>query len=241
VQTRDHTEIALRELGASISVAQRVIRLQGRPRLRARELVVPADLSAAAFFLVAALLVPGSEIMIEGAGLNPTRAALLDLLASMGAPIQIIDVREQAGELMGNLLVRHAPVRGGVIQGSLAAAVIDEIPVLAVLGAVSESGLIIKDAGELRVKETDRIATIAENLGRLGVEVQTASDGLRIPGQNRFGAAKLDSFGDHRIAMAFAVAALAADGPCMIRGSEAASVSFPEFWDTLESLCSRES
>jgi 3-phosphoshikimate 1-carboxyvinyltransferase len=238
VPTRDHTEIALRELGASITVAPRVIRLQGRPRLRGRELVVPSDLSSAAFFLVAALMVPGAELRIEGVGLNPTRSALLDLLASMGASLQILEVRELAGELTGNLLVRQGPVRGGVILGSLTAAVIDEIPVLAVLGAASENGLIIKDAGELRVKETDRIATVAENLRRLGVAVQEEPDGLSIPGKSQFRPAELDSFGDHRIAMAFAVAALAADGPCTIRGAEAASVSFPEFWDTLERLCS---
>jgi 3-phosphoshikimate 1-carboxyvinyltransferase len=236
VQTRDHTEIALRELGASIQVQQRVIRLQPRPRLRGRELAVPSDLSSAAFFLVAALLVRGSEVIVEGIGLNPTRTALLDLLASMGAQLRILEVREQAGELIGNLLVRYAPIRGGVIQGSQTAALIDEIPVLAVLGATSETGLIIKNASELRVKETDRIATVADNLGRLGVRVKVSADGLEIPGKQRFHAAELDSFGDHRIAMAFAVAALAADGACVIHGAEAASVSFPEFWDTVEKL-----
>jgi len=236
VQTRDHTEIALREMGGSIQVRQRVIQLQPRPRLRGRELAVPSDLSSAAFFLVAALLVPGSEVIVEGVGLNPTRSALLDLLASMGAQLKILEVREQAGELIGNLLVRYAPIRGGVIRGSQTAALIDEIPVLAVLGATSQTGLIIKDASELRVKETDRIATVADNLGRLGVTVKVAPDGLEIPGNQRFRAAELDSFGDHRIAMAFAVAALAADGPCVIHGAEAAAVSFPEFWDTVEKL-----
>ncbi len=236
VQTRDHTEIALRELGASIRVQQRVIHLQPRPRLRGRDWAVPSDLSSAAFFLVGALLVPGSEVIVEGVGLNPTRSALLDLLASMGAPLKILEVREQAGELIGNLLVRYAPLRGGVIQGSQTAALIDEIPVLAVLGATSQTGLIIKDASELRVKETDRIATVADNLGRLGVTVKVAPDGLQIPGNQRFRAGALDSFGDHRIAMAFAVAALAADGPCVIHGAEAAAVSFPEFWDTVEKL-----
>ncbi len=207
--------------------------------MQGRELAVPSDLSSAAFFLVAALLVPGSEVVIEGVGLNPTRSALLDLLAGMGATLKILDVREQAGELVGNLLVRHGPVRGGVIEGALTPAVIDEIPVLAVLGAVSRDGLIVRNAAELRVKETDRIATVADNLSRLGVEVQVASDGLVVPGRARFRAAELDSFGDHRIAMAFAVAALAADGSCRIRGAEAAGVSFPEFWDTLEGLRQR--
>jgi 3-phosphoshikimate 1-carboxyvinyltransferase len=236
VQTRDHTELALRELGADISVQSRTVRLSPGPRLRGRDLVVPSDLSSAAFFLVAALVTPASEVVIEGVGLNPTRSALLDLLAGMGAPIRILEVREQAGELVGNLLVRHGPVRGGVIRGGLTAAVIDEIPVLAVLGAVSEEGLLVQDARELRVKETDRIATVSENLRRMGVPVQVSEDGLEVPGGQRLRAAELDSFGDHRIAMAFAVAALAAGGPCTIRGAEAASVSFPEFWDTLEGL-----
>lgn len=236
IRTRDHTEIALRELGASISIRQRVIRLEPRPALRGRDLLVPCDLSSAAFFLAAALLVPGSEVILEGVGLNPTRSALLDLLASMGAHLKILDVREQAGELIGNLLVRSTAIRGGVIEGGMTAAVIDEIPVLAVLGASSENGLVIRNASELRVKESDRIATVAENLGRMGVSVRVLEDGLEIPGRARFRAAELDSFGDHRIAMAFAVAALKADGPSTLHGAEAASVSFPEFYDTLERL-----
>jgi 3-phosphoshikimate 1-carboxyvinyltransferase len=235
-QTRDHTELALREFGADICVRGREVRIRPRPRLRGRELRVPSDLSSAAFFLVAALIVPGSEVVIEGVGLNPTRAALLDVLLSMGAKIQVLHMQQTAGEAAGNLLVRSSPVRGGVIQGSLTAAVIDEIPVLAVLGALSENGLAGRDAAELRVKETDRIATVADNLGRLGVQVTVREDGLDIPGGSRFRPAELDSFGDHRIAMACAVAALRAGGPCTIRGAEAASVSFPEFYDTLEQI-----
>ncbi|HYM12910.1 MAG TPA: 3-phosphoshikimate 1-carboxyvinyltransferase [Bryobacterales bacterium] len=244
VRTRDHTEIALRELGASISVRRGVIRVEPRPTLQARHLVVPSDLSAAAFFLVAALMLPGSDVLLQGVGLNPTRSALLDVLASMGGQINVADLREQAGELVGDIRVRSSAVRGGVIQGSAAAAVIDEIPVLAVLGAASEKGLIVKDAAELRVKETDRIATVAENLRRMGVAVTACPDGLEVRGRGPrapeggppFHAAEIDSFGDHRIAMAFAVAALAADGPSTIHGAEAASVSFPEFYETLDRL-----
>jgi 3-phosphoshikimate 1-carboxyvinyltransferase len=236
VRTRDHTELALREFGADICASQREIRLRPRPTLRGCELAVPADLSSAAFFLVAGLIVPGSELVIRGVGLNPTRSALLDLLLGMGAEIKVLEVTQQAGELVGNLLVRASAIRGGVIEGSLTAAVIDEIPVLAVLGALSEEGLVVKDAAELRVKETDRIATIAENLSRLGVAVEVRRDGMTIPGRAQFRAAELDSFGDHRIAMAAAVAALRASGPCTIRGAEAASVSFPEFYETLEKL-----
>ena len=137
---------------------------------------------------------------------------------------------------MGNLAVRGAPCEGGVIEGATTAALIDEIPVLAVLGAASRKGLVVRDAAELRVKETDRIATVAENLGRMGVTVEVAPDGFAVPGNQKFRAATLDSFGDHRIAMAFAVAGLAAEGQSVIEGAEAASVSFPEFYDTLRQI-----
>ncbi len=236
VRTRDHTELALRELGADIDIERRVIRLQGRSKLEGRPLTVPGDLSSAAFFLVAALLVPGSSLVIHGVGLNPTRSTLLDVLVGMGANIRVQDIAQVSGELIGDLLVKHAPVKGGVLEGATTAALIDEIPVLAVLGAMSQEGLTVRDAGELRVKETDRIATIAGNLRRMGVSVDVTPDGFRVPGQQKFHAAELDSFGDHRIAMAFAIAALAADGPCAIENAEAASVSFPEFYNTVQQI-----
>ncbi len=235
-RTRDHSEIALREFGAEVDVRARVISLVGRPRLRALELTVPGDLSSAAFFLVAALLVPGSHIVIESVGLNPTRSELLDFLIAMGADLRVRNLALHAGEPVGDIEVRHSAVRGGVIEKDLTAALIDEIPVLAVLGAASEEGLTVRDAAELRVKETDRIATVAENLGRMGVTVEVFGDGLRVPGRQKFRAAELDSFGDHRIAMAFAVAALAAGGESAIKGAEAASVSFPEFFALVEGL-----
>lgn len=233
VRSRDHTEIALREFGAALTVERQKITLTGRPRLTGRELMVPSDLSSAAFFIVAALLVPGSRLAIHGVGLNPTRSALLDFLAGMGAKIRIPELESRNGELIGEIQVEHAPLRGGIIEGGLTAALIDEIPVLAVLGAATEEGLTVKDAGELRVKETDRIHTVIDNLRRLGVEAQELPDGMVIPGRQKFRAATFDSFGDHRVAMAFAVAALRADGDSIIDGAEAASVSFPEFWDTL--------
>jgi 3-phosphoshikimate 1-carboxyvinyltransferase len=234
VRSRDHTEIALREFGADLRVQGKTITLTGRPKLTGRDLVVPSDLSSAAFFIVAALLLPGSRLAIRGVGLNPTRSALLDFLVGMGAAIRITEVESRNGELAGELLVSSSQVRGGMIENETTAALIDEIPVLAVLGAASEEGLTIRDAGELRIKETDRIATIAENLHRMGVEAEELPDGLAIPGRQRFHAAELDSFGDHRIAMAFAIAALCADGQSTIHGAEAASVSFPEFYETLE-------
>jgi 3-phosphoshikimate 1-carboxyvinyltransferase len=236
VRSRDHTEIALREFGADLRVHGKTIALGGRPTLTGRDLVVPSDLSSAAFFIVAALLLPGSRLAIRGVGLNPTRSTLLDFLAGMGAAIRITEVESRNGELAGELVVTSSQVRGGVIEKDTAAALIDEIPVLAVLGAASEEGLTIRDAGELRIKETDRIATVAENLRRMGVQAEELPDGLAIPGRQRFHAAELDSFGDHRIAMAFTIAALCADGESVIHGAEAASVSFPEFFETLHEV-----
>jgi 3-phosphoshikimate 1-carboxyvinyltransferase len=233
IRSRDHTEIALREFGADVRVAGKTIALAGRPTLTGHDLTVPSDLSSAAFFIVAALLLPGSRLAIRGVGLNPTRSTLLDFLAGMGAAIRITEVESRNGELAGELLVTGSRVRGGTIDKETTAALIDEIPVLAVLGAASEEGLTIRDAAELRIKETDRIATIAENLRRMGVQAEELPDGLAIPGRQRFHAAELDSFGDHRIAMAFAIAALCADGESTIHGAEAAAVSFPEFFETL--------
>ncbi len=236
VRTRDHTEIALGAFGARVDSTGGVIRVEGPARLSARHLTVPGDLSSAAFFLVAAILAPESQLVIEGVGLNPRRAALLDLLLSMGAAIRVRNVSEAHGELSGDLEVTASPIRGGVIEKEMTAAVIDEIPVLAVLGAASEEGIIVRDASELRIKETDRIAAVADNLARMGVSVEVLPDGFQVAGRQRFRAARLDSFGDHRIAMAFAVAALAADGECEIDGAEAASVSFPEFYTALRQV-----
>lgn len=234
--TRDHSELALTALGAEVESIGGTITLQGRPTLKGTELYVPGDLSSSAFFLVAASLRPGSRIAIQGVGLNPTRSYLLDFLASGGASIKVVNISQTTGEVIGDVVVEGRPWRGGVLEKANTAALIDEIPVLAVLGATSQDGLIVRDAGELRVKETDRIATIAENLKRMGVEITVHEDGFEIPGKQSFHAAQLDSFGDHRIAMAFSVAALAADGPCEIHDAGAASVSFPEFYDMLRSL-----
>ncbi len=236
--TRDHSEVALREFGAEVEKEGAVISIQGRPRLQARNLTVPGDLSSAAFFLVAANLFPGSRVAIEGVGLSPSRTQLLDWLLMAGAQIRVLDAGQKAGEMVGSLLVEGKPMQGGTIEGAMTAGLIDEIPVLAVLGAVSKQGLTVRDAKELRVKETDRIATVAENMRRMGIEMTTNEDGFHIPGGQRFRAAQVDSFGDHRIAMAFAVAGLvAADGETTIDNAGAASVSFPEFYATLEQLC----
>lgn len=236
IVTRDHTEIALQELGADITIEPRVVRLRGGARLSGKTLFVPGDLSSASFFLVAALIAREADLIITNVGLNPTRTALLDILRGMGAHIKLLHIEQANGELIGNLQIQTSRIRGGIIEGAATAAVIDEIPVLSVLGAVSEEGLIVRNAAELRVKETDRIETIAENLRRMHITVNTSSDGLEIPGRQKFRAAQIQSHGDHRIAMAFSIAALAADGPCIIEDSEAASVSFPEFYTTLRNI-----
>ena len=236
VITRDHTEIALRELGADITIEPRVARIRGGAQLTGKMLVVPGDLSSAAFFLVAALTSRNSDLIITNVGLNPTRTALLDVLRGMGASIKLLHIEQVNGEIIGNLQVKTSRIKGGVIEGATTAAVIDEVPILAILGALSEEGLMVRDAAELRVKETDRIDAIAHNLRRMGVTVHTTETGIEIPGRQSFQATEIDSFGDHRIAMAFAIAALSADGPCTIRESEAASVSFPEFYATIRQI-----
>lgn len=235
IGTRDHSEMALREFGAELESTAGVITIQGNPKLTGRDFFVPGDLSSAAFFLVGALLVPGSKITIQNVGLNPTRTALLDYLSGLGAPIRIRKFEQISGEVVGDIEVQYAPTKAGVIEGALTAALIDEIPVLAILGALG-GGLTVRDASELRVKETDRIAAVAENFARGGLSIETTPDGFIVPGGQKIRAAAFESLGDHRIAMAFAIASLTADAPCTIEEAEAASVSFPEFYTYLEEL-----
>jgi len=241
VRTRDHTELALAEFGARMDHDGRAIRIQGRPRLHACTLAVPGDLSSAVFFLAAALVLPESNVVIHNVGLNPTRSAVLDVLGSMGAPIRLVSVRSANGELVGDISVRHEPLKGGVIEGDFIAQLIDELPAIAALGPYTEQGIEIRDAAELRVKESDRISALAENLRRMGAEVEERPDGLRVAGRSagRLHGAEIEPRGDHRMAMAFAVAALGAEGDTVIRDAECAGVSFPEFFTALERLVER--
>ncbi len=236
VMTRDHTEIALKELGADIDVQIRRTLIRGGNELTGRQMVVPGDISSAAFFLVAALIARDADLTVTNVGLNPTRASLLDVLRGMGANIKVLHIEQVNGELIGTLQVSTSQMKGGVIEGATTAALIDEIPALAVLGAISSNGLIVRDAGELRVKETDRIEAIADNLQSMGVSAKTTADSIEIPGRQRFRAAEIQSRGDHRIAMSFAIAALAADEESTIHDAEAASVSYPEFYETLKQI-----
>jgi 3-phosphoshikimate 1-carboxyvinyltransferase len=217
-------------------VEPRLVRIHGGGTLSGKMLIVPGDLSSAAFFIIAALIVRESNLIITNVGLNPTRTAVLDLLRGMGAAIKLLHIEQVNGELIGSLQIKTSLIRGGAVEGPVTAAVIDEIPILAVLGAGSQQGLVVRNASELRVKETDRIETIAQNLRRMGITINTIEDGFEIPGKQCFRAAEIRSCGDHRIAMAFSVAALAADGPCLIHDAEAASVSFPEFYNTLRAI-----
>jgi len=241
-RTRDHTELALEEFGAPIEKSGKTIRIQGliagngAAKLQARSLDVPGDLSSAVFFIAAASLFPDSNLLIHNVGLNPTRTAILDVFASMGASLQMLSVRSAHGEIVGDLAVKGASLKGGVIEGEQIPLVIDELPMLAALGPYTEQGIEIRDAAELRVKESDRIAALAENLRRMGATVEERPDGLRVEGRSagRLRGAEIEPHGDHRIAMAFAVAALAASGPTIIRNADCAAVSYPTFFDDLE-------
>jgi 3-phosphoshikimate 1-carboxyvinyltransferase len=241
VRTRDHTELALAEFGARLEHDGRAIRIHGKPRLQALTLAVPGDLSSAIFFLAAAMVLPESNVVIHNVGLNPTRSAVLDVLGSMGAPVSLVSVRSANGELVGDIAIRNEPLRGGVIEGDFIAQLIDELPAIAVLGPYTEQGIEIRDAAELRVKESDRIAALAENLRRMGAEVEERPDGLRVAGRSagRLHGAEIEPHGDHRMAMAFAVAALGAEGDTVVRDAECAGVSFPEFFSILERLVER--
>jgi 3-phosphoshikimate 1-carboxyvinyltransferase len=236
IQTRDHGELALQAFGAQLDRQMREVSIAGGQQLHAIEATVPGDISSAAFFLCAATLFPDSQLVIPGLLLNPTRARLLDFLIGLGVRITMSDLQEQHGELVGTLQVQGGQLKGARVSDGDTAALIDEIPVLAAIAPYTAKGIEIRDAQELRVKESDRIASLATNLRLMGAEVKEFDDGLQVPGGQKLRGTSLDSFGDHRIAMAFAIAALRAQGETQIKGADAAVISYPEFFTTLESL-----
>jgi 3-phosphoshikimate 1-carboxyvinyltransferase len=246
-RTRDHTEVALEEFGAAIEKRGRTISIRGLSggngsgKLVAKSLDVPGDLSSAVFFIAAASLLPDSNVLIHNVGLNPTRTAILDLLASMGASIQMLGLKSAHGEIVGDLSVKGASLKGGLIAGEQIPLLIDELPMLAALGPYTEEGIEIRDAAELRFKESDRIAALAENLRRMDATVEERPDGLKVEGRakGKLRGAEIEPHGDHRIAMAFAVAGLAAEGPTVIRDADCAGVSFPTFFQELNRLAER--
>ena len=242
VRTRDHGEVALRAFGAQLDRkggGMYEIRIRGGQRLHGIEARIPGDLSSAAFFLCAAALFPGSQLIVPNLLMNPTRARLLDILMQMGLHISVTQLDEVHGELVGSLQVEGAKLKGAKITGADSAALIDEIPVLAAIAPFTEQGIEVRDAKELRVKESDRIASVARNLRMMGAQVEELEDGLKVPGGQTLHGTELDSFGDHRIAMAFAVAALRAEGETVIRGAESAAISYPAFFETLEAVTER--
>jgi 3-phosphoshikimate 1-carboxyvinyltransferase len=246
-RTRDHTELALEEFGASVEKHGRTIKVHGlgsgngSGKLIAKSLDVPGDLSSAVFFMAAAALFPDSNVVLHHVGLNPTRTAILDLFASMGASIEMLGVKCAHGEIIGDLSVKGASLKGGVIAGEQIPLLIDELPMLAALGPYTEEGIEIRDAAELRVKESDRIAALVENLRRMGATVEERPDGLKVEGRRagRLRGAEIEPRGDHRIAMAFAIAGLAAEGNTVIRNADCAGVSFPTFFEELNRLAER--
>ena len=253
-ETRDHTERMLTWFGAGVETRAetraggaeaRVVSVEGGRGLRARDVSVPGDISSAAFLLAAAAMLPGSDVEVEGVGLNPTRAGVLEVLRALGADVSAEGGREASNEPVGDIRARGAaglaPARAGAnrLGGSRVGGLIDELPILAVLGTRVEGGLEIRDAAELRVKESDRVRATVDNLRAMGAEVEEYDDGLAVFGPLRLRGARVRSHGDHRIAMAFAVAALAAEGDTEIEGADCVSVSFPDFFPLLESICVR--
>jgi 3-phosphoshikimate 1-carboxyvinyltransferase len=242
-RTRDHTEIALEEFGGPIERHGRSIhiRAKGEIKLSGRKIEVPGDLSSAVFFIAAASLFPESSLHIQAVGLNPTRTAILDVFARMGASIQMLSLRSAQGEIIGDMAVKGGQLKGGVIEGAEIPLVIDELPMLAALGPFTDEGIEIRDAAELRVKESDRIKALVENLRRMGATVEERPDGLRVAGRSagKLQGAEIEPHGDHRIAMAFAVAALGAESPTTIRDAQCAGVSYPTFYEDLARVAER--
>ena len=232
-QSRDHTERMLGAFGAAVERDGLTTRLRGPVALRAARVRVPGDFSSAAYFIVAASLVPGSEIQIRDVGLNPSRTGLLDILKTMGAQVEVGDLREEGGEPVGTVAVRARRLHGAVIGGNLVPRAIDELPVLAVAACLAEGETVIRDAAELRVKESDRVEALARELGRLGARIEPRPDGMVIAGGRPLRGGHVTSGGDHRIAMSLAVAGLCAAGPVSIEDPANIETSFPGFAEAL--------
>jgi 3-phosphoshikimate 1-carboxyvinyltransferase len=238
-RTRDHGELALRAFGAEVERNGNAVSIQGGQTLKPLEAYVPGDMSSAAFFLCAASLFPDSNLVIDGVLLNPTRSALLDILSAMGSRISMVRVEESHGELVGTITLVPGKGRHIRIEGALTALLIDELPVLAAIAPLTAGGLEVRDAGELRVKESDRLSAVTRNLQAMGAQVDQTDDGWRIPGGQQLHGAEIESYDDHRIAMAFSIAALRARGDSVIQNAECVAISYPAFFEDLERLAER--
>ncbi len=235
-KSRNHTEVMLQGFGAKVTESQNSSVVEGLPVLEAQKITIPGDISSAAFFIVAALIVPDSELVITNVGINQTRTGILDVLWQMGADISVLNERETSGEKVGDLLVKSSPLKGVSFGGDIIPRLVDEIPVLAVAAALAEGTTTITNAEELKVKESNRLETITTELKKMGANITETADGLIIKGPVRLTGAVCKSHHDHRIAMACAVAGLVADKETMINEPECVDISFPEFFDRLETL-----
>lgn len=235
VLSRNHTEIMLNYFGAQVTSEGTTASIVPEPSLHAREITVPGDISSAAYFIAAGLVVPGSEILLKNVGINPTRDGLLRVCKDMGADITMLNVNMD-GEPTADLLVRTSSLHGTTVGGEIIPTLIDEIPMIAVMAAFAEGTTIIKDAKELKVKESDRILVMAENLSRMGADITPTDDGMIIHGGKPLHGAVIDSYLDHRVAMSFAIAGLLCDGPLSIKGGDCVKISYPEFYEDLYRL-----
>jgi 3-phosphoshikimate 1-carboxyvinyltransferase len=239
VQSRDHSERMLRAFGADLVVGgegNTTVTLTPGHTLRGQQVIVPGDISSAAFWLVAGAITPGAALTIENVGLNPSRTGILEVLEQMGARITIVNQRDVAGEPVGDLQVSHGPLQAFDIGAAIMPRLVDEIPVLAVAACCADGVSRITGAEELRVKETDRLAVMARQLGAMGARIDEFDDGMTITGTTPLHGATVDSETDHRVAMSLAVASLVASGSTTLQRPEAAAVSYPEFWDDLARL-----
>ena len=235
VLSRNHTEIMLNYLGAKVTSQGTTASIEPEPLLKAREIQVPGDISSAAYFIAAGLLTPDSQILLRNVGINPTRDGILKVCRAMGADITLLNVNEE-GEPVADLLIRSSQLHGTTVEGSIIPTLIDEIPMIAVMAAFAEGTTVIRDAAELKVKESDRIAVVTEGLRRMGADIQPTEDGMIIHGGKPLQGAKINSYLDHRIAMSFAVAGTICDGTMDIVKGDCVNISYPEFHKDLYSL-----
>jgi 3-phosphoshikimate 1-carboxyvinyltransferase len=235
-RSRDHTERMLKAVGADISINGLEVAIKGTSALKPLDLTIPGDFSSAAFFIAAGTIVPDSEILIRDTGINPTRTGMVDILRMMGAELELQNIREVSGEPVADIYVKHSQLSGVEIDGELLLRAIDEFPVLCVAASKAHGTTKITGAGELRVKESDRIASMARELQKMGVKIEEFRDGLLIEGRERLNSATLQSYGDHRIAMALLIAGLTAGGTTTVEDTDCIDTSFPGFMDRLEIL-----
>ncbi len=234
--SRDHSERMLSWFGADLRTFDGGVTITGRPRLQGKDVTIPGDISSAAFFMVAGLITPGSELLIRNVGINPSRSGIIDILQAMGGQLELLDQKNPSGEPVADILVKSSVLKGIDIGGELVPRAIDEFPVISVAAAMAEGTTTIRDARELRVKETDRIAAMTSELSKLGASVEALEDGMIITGCEQLQGGQVTSHGDHRIAMSLVVAALNSTTPVTIDDTECTETSFPGFWNLLKTV-----